>query len=114
NDGSTTRMCSQWATGAGSIIAYGSSLKGPRLSARRGVPMTCPECVRAADCTGGVCSGFVCQPPTCFDGVRNGAESDVDCGGGLCALCASGSGCVSSSDCATGICFEGVCVSFGF
>ena len=31
----------------------------------------------------------VCAPPTCFDGVKNGDEEEVDCGGSRCdAFCA--------------------------
>ncbi len=26
----------------------------------------------------------ICDPPTCDDGVMNGDETDIDCGGGLC------------------------------
>jgi hypothetical protein len=29
---------------------------------------------------------------TCSDGMKNGAETDVDCGGGACPACACGVG----------------------
>jgi hypothetical protein len=45
---------------------------------------------------------------TCFDRVRDGAETDVDCGG-YCAPCAQDSACRISRDCASGRCAEGVC-----
>jgi hypothetical protein len=32
---------------------------------------------------------FVYEPPTCFDGRRNGAEEGVDCGGGCALLCSA-------------------------
>ena len=46
----------------------------------------CVECLRGSDCASGVCSSGRCQTPTCSDGVRNGAETGVDCGG-ACPLC---------------------------
>jgi len=36
---------------------------------------------------------------TCSDGTKNGAETDVDCGGGTCSPCPDGKACVASSDC---------------
>jgi cysteine-rich repeat protein len=30
-----------------------------------------------------------CKSPTCADGVQNGLETDVDCGGALCGICPS-------------------------
>ena len=49
--------------------------------------------------------------PQCGDGVKDGAETDIDCGGptitldgGACpARCMVGQGCLHDSDCATGI-----------
>jgi hypothetical protein len=46
----------------------------------------------------------------CSDGVRNGAETDVDCGGGDCPPCGSGQGCSAGTDCASGVCTGGTCV----
>lgn len=45
---------------------------------------------------------------TCFDHVRDGSETDVDCGG-YCAPCAQDEACRISRDCASGRCAEGVC-----
>src|SRR5262245_6157530 len=44
-------------------------------------------------------------PPaeTCTDGVKNGSESDVDCGG-TCPRCAVSQACVSRHDCDTSYC----------
>jgi hypothetical protein len=50
--------------------------------------------------------------PTCFDGLRNGGESDVDCGGDACAPCAEGKSCLASADCRSGACSGGVCGTF--
>ena len=54
--------------------------------------LACPKCDdlkacgAAADCTSGVCTGNICQAPTCADTVSNGDETDVDCGGPTCVL----------------------------
>ncbi|MFT3774527.1 MAG: hypothetical protein QM820_54920 [Minicystis sp.] len=62
----------------------------------------CVECVASADCGAGlVCINNACS--TCFDGKKDGTESDVDCGG-TCAPCADGSKCNDASDCQSGVC----------
>jgi hypothetical protein len=52
--------------------------------------MACPDwstCTQPSDCLSGVCgppaSGMlpVCQPPSCTDGIKNGGETGIDCGG---------------------------------
>jgi peptidoglycan/xylan/chitin deacetylase (PgdA/CDA1 family) len=58
--------------------------------------------------------GDACDPtiPRCDDGVQNGGESDVDCGGATsCARCAVGRACAANSDCAAGRCESSVCVT---
>jgi hypothetical protein len=45
--------------------------------------------------------------PSCFDRVRNGDETDVDCGG-ACGSCAAGFACTDASDCETASC-NGTC-----
>ena len=45
---------------------------------------------------------------TCFDRIRNGPESDIDCGGD-CLLCTDGKACRIARDCLSGYCSEGVC-----
>ncbi len=46
----------------------------------------CVDCLRGSDCATGVCVGGRCQAASCMDGVRNGTETGVDCGGS-CPLC---------------------------
>ncbi len=48
--------------------------------------------------------------PTCGDGKLNGAESDVDCGGG-CAKCDDGKVCKAAPDCLQGTCLMGHCAA---
>ena len=46
---------------------------------------------------------------TCADGITNGSETDVDCGGGTCPRCAIGKTCASRNDCASARCDGGTC-----
>lgn len=46
---------------------------------------------------------------SCSDGIRNGDESDVDCGGGCGATCGVGASCRADQDCTSGDCSNGVC-----
>jgi plastocyanin len=48
--------------------------------------------------------------PTCIDGVENGTESDIDCGGG-CPGCMAGKDCLAPEDCQSGICGGGKCTA---
>ena len=44
----------------------------------------------------------------CSDKVKNGSESDVDCGG-TCPACADGKACGAGTDCTSGVCTAGKC-----
>ena len=74
---------------------------------------TCPACLVnqrctvGTDCQSGFCNTAVtpalCAAPSCTDGVKNGTETDIDCGGS-CPDCANGKGCLAGSDCQSGVC----------
>lgn len=64
------------------------------------------DCV-SADCTNNVC---VAAAPTCTDGVKNGTETDIDCGGSACGPCANAKKCVASSDCLSLSCIGTTCI----
>src|SRR5579872_3323684 len=49
--------------------------------------------------------------PTCMDGVKNGMETDVDCGGPVCGPCAAGKACTAATDCTTAVCQGNLCVA---
>jgi hypothetical protein len=71
-----------------------------------------------ADCiTGSTCAGNLCvsvKTSTCTDFVRDGNETDVDCGGS-CPPCGDGRGCVVNTDCASNSCGSaGHCVEPNF
>ena len=71
------------------------------------------SCATGADCTDGVCkdtgSGLKCQAPTTTDGVKNGIETGIDCGGMGNPKCADTQGCALGSDCTSGVCTAGTC-----
>jgi hypothetical protein len=76
----------------------------------------CPankHCLVDADCETGNCANNFCRPPgpapTCTDGVMNGEETDVDCGGHDCPACDTGGVCVLGTDCVSGLCTNGKC-----
>jgi hypothetical protein len=68
-------------------------------------------CLKGRDCLSGVCIDNECQAPTHTDGVKNDSETGVDCGypESLPNSCADGEGCISKSDCQSGVCYAGVC-----
>jgi len=49
----------------------------------------------------------------CGNGVQDGLETGVDCGGGECKVCPVGGGCAADSDCESGHCpvSRGYCIS---
>lgn len=65
----------------------------------------CVECIAPADCVSKVClvTG-ACAPPACADGVKNGDETDTDCGGVCGATCATGKKCTGNADCLSHLC----------
>ncbi|MCB9631374.1 MAG: immune inhibitor A [Sandaracinus sp.] len=70
----------------------------------------CPDataCTMGADCLSGRCEGGVCT--SCSDGAQNGAETGVDCGGGVCRGCPGGTVCSTNDDCSSRVCTEGFC-----
>lgn len=67
-------------------------------------------CAIGSDCIDKVCDAVkkTCTAASCSDGVQNGAETAIDCGGGTCAACADGMVCAVGSDCKSGVC-AGTC-----
>jgi beta-glucosidase len=47
--------------------------------------------------------------PTCTDGIRNGSETDIDCGGSCPNDCADGKLCGVNGDCTGNNCVSGTC-----
>ncbi len=67
-------------------------------------------CGLAGDCLSNLCTAQICRPPpTCRDDIRNGDETDVDCGGPVCPRCLVGEQCLIGTDCITLRCTSNVC-----
>ena len=63
-----------------------------------------------SDSGGAACDGNgSCVAMHCMDQVRDGDETDVDCGGQSCSGCANGKACSIGTDCATGFCSGNTC-----
>ncbi len=55
-----------------------------------------------------------CVPPggpSCSDGIKNGTETDVDCGGQCPQACNIGQGCTYDTDCISDYCVAGKCAT---
>jgi len=63
------------------------------------------ECDAGRTCSDGLCGGGA---PTCSDGVLDGTETDIDCGGS-CPACLVGQVCLVAVDCTSGVCSTGHC-----
>lgn len=66
-------------------------------------------CTNPSDCLSRVClpNGF-CAEASCSDGIFNGDETSVDCGGS-CDNCVDGLFCKDHTDCASGSCINSYC-----
>jgi len=89
---------------------------GPTTCGGGGVPNACgctPKTCADLNRTCGTASDGCGNMLSCDDGMQNGTETDVDCGGGTgnsCSqLCALGKKCTKGSDCTNGFCVDGVC-----
>jgi len=67
-----------------------------------------------ADCDSDAANG--CETAgactSCTDGIQNGSETDIDCGG-TCGQCLNGKACSTNGDCRDGTCQTGVCTGDG-
>ncbi|MFO0679789.1 MAG: hypothetical protein U0169_24910 [Polyangiaceae bacterium] len=76
---------------------------------------SCLDCNNSADCTDPAkpfCSAaHTCVAPTCSDGVKNGNETDVDCGGSCGATCGTSKSCNAFGDCASSVCTNFLCAA---
>ncbi len=72
-------------------------------------------CGANSDCASGLCcltgtqGGTPCTKNQCLgslcnDGVQNGTETSIDCGGVSCGPCIDGKPCLTASDCTSGVC----------
>lgn len=70
---------------------------------------TCVGCLTNGDCQGTnpTCENNECI--SCSDGIKNGSEINIDCGGSTCAACGPGTPCSSATDCLDNNCIDGFC-----
>jgi hypothetical protein len=71
-------------------------------------------CTQNSDCLlpdSGHCTAGKCVTYSCVDNIKNGNETDKDCGGSCAADCGVGLGCGMDADCASGACLSPVCVT---
>jgi len=85
----------------------------PESGAGRCWEGSCVDCYDADpnmnDCPAGfACDGTVCVVGHCTNGVPDGGETDVDCGG-PCRQCYIGQSCQMGSDCQEKVCTMGAC-----
>jgi len=73
----------------------------------------CVACLQNPDCAAPkVCSpAHACVAPSCADGMKDGTETDVDCGGSCGATCTLGLTCATGLDCVSGVCSGLKCAS---
>jgi len=74
-----------------------------------GFDESCPGCGEGGCPDDHYCNQFNVCVTHCDNGIRDGDETDVDCGGTLCARCQSGQQCLVNSDCSSDLCVSGVC-----
>ncbi len=79
---------------------------------------SCPRCGTGlgcgipGDCSSGVCGVTnACAAPACNDGVKNGTETAMDCGGTCPSTCGLGQACLVSSDCTSRFCGSLTCAT---
>jgi len=76
---------------------------GPVCSARCAAGLKCQV---NSDCATQACDAVthMCDASQCMDNQKDGVETDVDCGGGTCATCATGKNCLVNTDCTSNAC----------
>ena len=95
--------------GAGGQCAVGNDCKSGVCNAAK---CTAPAtdvghgCAGPNDCESKVCTAGACQAASTTDGVKNGDETDIDCGGATASTprCADTKACGASTDCTSGVC----------
>ena len=86
------------ASSGGSSGGHGGSPAGSSSSSSSGGEMG-----------GNGTGGSTTLPVECTNGVKDGQETDIDCGGPKCLNCV-GAACTESTECASQVCLNGKCV----
>ncbi|PKN59528.1 MAG: hypothetical protein CVU56_00445 [Deltaproteobacteria bacterium HGW-Deltaproteobacteria-14] len=118
--GGGTAVCTIVPRQAGIVITADATAFTPAASAGTVGPLspasgtaltftfTAPLTAQTVTLSSGFGTVDVAVTATCGDGLQNGAETDVDCGGG-CPTCANGRSCAVRTDCASAYCGAGTC-----
>ena len=93
------------AVGAGGLAA----IAGASGSAAAGMPTGTSGGGTSFAGAGGAAAGGDGPAARCDDGLLNGDEADVDCGGRACAPCPPGKRCLMGTDCSSAICTNQSC-----
>lgn len=97
--------CRRYAAPSAFLACRTTCLSCPSTSSLCGATGQTLSCCNSRQ----VCQSNTCVTrPTCTDGIKNGTESDVDCGGS-CTPCANGLRCNSGTDCQSKVCVSGTC-----
>lgn len=100
NDFAITKQEVMSSTLIASLLAPDVELDGTRM-------LSFGFRVHLKPCADGRCAEAAA--PSCFDRVRDGDETDIDCGGS-CGACATGRACSAASDCQSNAC-NGTCAA---
>jgi hypothetical protein len=95
------------ASGDGFTVAQATAICGANVQY---FAYTCTDF--AGDTRAWTASFTCCLPPggpTCTDGIKNGTETDIDCGGQCPFACYVGQKCIYDTDCRSDFCYQGVC-----
>jgi len=82
--------CPPCSIGQGCITAADCATRACQNNACVQADPSMRPCLVPRDCPSGVCARGLCAAPSCSDCVRNGDETEVDCGGS-CGPCDAGS-----------------------
>src|SRR5688572_29788258 len=77
---------------------------GGQNSDTAGAPSSGCRCEEPEHCGSLDCQDGFCLPSQCENGILDGGEVDVDCGGRDCAPCTAAQSCLSDGDCRSGAC----------
>lgn len=101
--------CTQDVCDVDGMPSHAPAAKGSKCAQNSGQVCdamgVCVQCNYDTDCSGGgLCKMGNCVSPQCTDGISNGNETDIDCGGSDCPACGTDFLCKSATDCISKVC----------
>src|SRR5256885_7165918 len=96
-------MRARWAIGVLAAASVGVAIACSSAAGLDGSGIDLPDRLRTD--AGGDDANAPPPKPACDDGIKNGAETDIDCGG-ICKACALGSACAAPADCRSNDCTQ--------